>query len=69
MDYIAGFFELLGLWYVGNKSKYGFIISIIGNLVWVIYVILNNHTYGLLLVVIPAMFINVRNFFKWYKNN
>jgi hypothetical protein len=68
MDFIAGLFELLGLWIVGNKSKWGFIINIIGGICWVLYVMYSGHTYGLLVVVIPALFINTRNFIKWKKN-
>lgn len=68
MDYIASILELLGIWIIGNKSKWGFIIFMIAGLCWMIYVGINKHTYGILLVVLPALVINTRNFIKWSKN-
>jgi len=67
MDFIAGILELTGLWIVGNKNRLGFIINIVCGLTWITYVITNQTTYGLLIVVIPALFINTRNFIKWTK--
>lgn len=67
MDWIAGFFELLSGWIVGNKNKWGFILAIGCNLCWILYVFINRQTYGLLLVVIPAVCINTRNFMRWHK--
>jgi len=64
MDYIAAIFELLGLYVIGSKSKNGFLFNIIGNIIWVI-VSFHSHLYGLLLVTIPAIFINIYNYRKW----
>jgi len=67
MDFIIAIIELLGSWIVGNRNKIGFIFLAISNISWVIYVFYNKETYGLLVVVIPAFFINIRNFIKWLK--
>jgi nicotinamide riboside transporter PnuC len=64
MDFIAGFFELFGLICIGQKSKFGFISNFIGSVVWV-YIALTLPLYGLLLVVVPALFINSYNFYLW----
>ena len=64
MDIIAGILELTGSWLIGNKKRIGFIINIIACSMWV-YVAFISHVYGLLIVVIPAIFINIRNFKKW----
>lgn len=64
IDWLAGLFELLGLYVVGNKNKFGFLFNICGNVLW-IYVAFEYQVYGLLLVVIPALFINFRNYLKW----
>ncbi len=66
-SWLASAAELTGLWMVGNKKKYGFLVSIIGNLIWVAVALLGLPATGLLLVVIPAIVINIRNFFKWKK--
>lgn len=64
MDIIAGLFELFGLWIIGNKSRIGFMFNLIGCCFW-IYVAIDKHIYGLLIVVLPALFINGRNYMRW----
>ncbi len=68
MDWIASILELTGLYVVGNKNKIGFTISMLGCISWIVYVFISKSTYGLLLAVIPAFFINFRNFLKWSKH-
>lgn len=65
MDWLAGIFELLGLYIIGCRSKSGFLFNITGNLLWILYVFISNSTFGLLLVVIPALLINIINYGKW----
>ena len=65
MDFIIAAFELAGGWVVGNKNKIGFILLMVSNVGWVAWVLITGQTYGLLLVVIPAFVINVRNYMKW----
>ena len=65
MDFLIALFELVASWIVGNKNKIGFILLAISNIGWVVYVFINHHTFGLLLVVVPAFFINIRNWLRW----
>jgi len=69
VDWIAGILELCGLYIVGNKNKIGFLVNIVCGLCWISYVIFSMSTYGFLIVVIPALVINTRNFIKWYKED
>ena len=64
MDFLAGGFELVASYVIGNKKRIGFLLNLIGNSIWV-YVAFKMHIYGLLLVVIPAMIFNVRNYRRW----
>lgn len=66
-DWIAAILELSGGWVVGNKNRWGFMLNLACGIMWVTYVIVSKSTYGLLLVVVPAMGINIRNFIKWGK--
>ena len=66
IDFIAGGLDLSAAVVIGNKNRNVFILSFIGNTVWV-YVAFQVELYGLLLIVIPALLLNVRNFFKWRK--
>lgn len=66
MDFIAAFFELLGIWLVGNKRRIAFISLILCNITWAI-VAIQHHLYGLLITVIIAFTLNIVNFHKWKK--
>ena len=64
IDFVAGAFELCGLWCVGNKWRIGFMLNLIGSVAW-IYVSIKMQIFGLLLVVVPAIVLNIRNYRKW----
>ena len=68
MDWVAAAIELFGSWFVGNKKRYAFVLLFLCNICW-IYVAVDHKIYGLLIVVIPALFINIRNFVKWGNND
>jgi hypothetical protein len=68
LDYIAAIFELLGLYLIGNRSWYGFASNIIGGILWILAVFISHEMFGLLLVVIPAIILNIININKWKKN-
>lgn len=66
LDFIAAFFELLGLFLIGKKKWHGFISNIIGCLIWIFVATdSKNEIQGLLLVVIPAIIINILNIKQW----
>ena len=65
IDWVAGGLEITGGWLVGNKNWVGFCLNALGCVLWIAYVLTSKHTYGLLLVVIPMLFVNVRNIIKW----
>lgn len=65
MDYIAALLDLLQLYLLGIKNKYGFIIGACANVAWVTYMFMTNSTYGLLLITVPAFILNIVNFYKW----
>jgi nicotinamide riboside transporter PnuC len=66
MDIVAGLLELTASWLVGNRNRKCFVFYICANLFW-IYVALDKHIYGLLIICIPSIYINIRNSFKWKK--
>lgn len=68
IDWIAGAFELTGSWIIGNKNKYAFVCWMICGVLWAI-VAFKTGVYGLLIVVIPSFFMNMRNFCKWCRTN
>jgi hypothetical protein len=66
MDWLAGGCELSGLWLIGSKRRLGFLLNIAGCSLWVA-VSLRSEIYGLLLVVLPAIVVNARNYLAWRK--
>tara|TARA_B100001964_G_C14233034_1_gene600977 strand:+ start:200 stop:421 length:222 start_codon:yes stop_codon:yes gene_type:complete len=68
MDWIAGFLELCGGWCIGYKKKLGFIFNVAAAFGW-IYVAVDKEVYGLLLVVIPLITINIKNYCLWHKDD
>ena len=63
-DFIAGGLELIGLYLIGQKKRSGFLITAIGCAVWII-VAISEQVYGLLLVVVPAIVLNIYNLVRW----
>jgi hypothetical protein len=59
---------LVACWLIGSKRRYAFLIGLVGNLVWIVYVVTSASAHGLLLVCIPMAGINIRNFLKWGKS-
>ena len=66
IDWIAATFAIIGVYLIGNKNKYGFLICVISGLLWLI-VALYTGLYGLFLEVTPLFFLNIFNFIKWKK--
>ena len=66
MDVLAAIFEIAGAWLVGNKNKWGFVLFMVGNLLW-FGTGLKYQLVGLLIVSVVFGLINIRNYRKWTK--
>jgi nicotinamide riboside transporter PnuC len=64
MDWLAAILEILGLWRIGNYDKKGFVLSLLCNITWG-YVAIKMELYGLLIVVGLSVVLNIRNYWKW----
>jgi len=65
MDFLAGSVELFGLWKVGSGKRWGFLFGALCNALWITHVLTSRQSWGLLLVVVPALAINLRNWRAW----
>jgi hypothetical protein len=63
-DIFAGIVELVACYLVGNKNRIAFPLFIIAGITW-IFVAVDRHIFGLLIVVVPSIGINIRNYIKW----
>jgi len=66
MSYLAAITELLAKIVVGQKSKWGHLLHILGGGLWT-YVALRYGMYALLIITVPAFFVNAYNFRKWHR--
>jgi len=64
LDWIAGAIEISGNWLIGNKKRTGFVLNFVCQILWIV-VAIRAKVYGLLLVVVPGIIVNIRNFIKW----
>ena len=64
LDWIAAAIALLGVYIIGTKNKYGFLICIISGVIWCIVASLTR-VHGLFLEVVPMFVLNIWNFNKW----
>ena len=68
LDWIAAVIALLGVYIIGRKNKYGFLICMVSGAIWCIVAVLTG-VYGLLLEVLPLFAMNLFNFNKWRKED
>lgn len=66
LDWIAAFFEISGLWIVGNKKRAGFLFLMVGSILWIAIGLING-LYGLCVAASILEIAAVRNYFKWKK--
>jgi hypothetical protein len=66
IDWVAAILELTGDWCIGCKKRIGFILRLMGCVFWV-WVAMTAEIFGLLAIVLVAVFINIRNYNKWRK--
>ena len=68
MGWIGNIFIILGLWFVGNKKRWAFILSVIGETCWIIHSFLIQ-MYDLAIICIVFALLAARSWYKWGKDN
>lgn len=71
IGWTASFIECVGMYMVGHKLKWGFLVTAVGNVLWILIAlgIIKSGYSGLILILAAALFINIRNFLKWHKGD
>ncbi len=67
IDILAMLITFTGIYLIGNKKRYGFMVASIGNLIWVtlgFWV----QSIGLMFANIVIILIYIRNYIKWNNN-
>ncbi len=65
IGWVAAVFELAGVYVIGNRSRIGFVLSAVGNVLWIVFVLLSSQSWGLLLVCPVALVLNFRGWRRW----
>ncbi len=68
LDWAAMVLSVLAVWMLGNKNKYGFVVFITANIIWVILGAALMHSYGIILGNIFFLVSDTRGFLNWNKD-
>jgi hypothetical protein len=66
-DILIGLIELYALWLIRNRNRYGFLLGVTAGISWILYALVNQHTYGLIIICLPAAYLNLTGFRLWGK--
>lgn len=66
-SYLLSAVGITGLWVAGNKSKWGWVIGLSAQALWLTYSIITGQ-YGFLLSAFAYGFVYTRNLIKWRKD-
>jgi nicotinamide riboside transporter PnuC len=66
LQWVGNLFVFLGVWYVGEKKRFCFLYSIIGNVLWVWYSC-RTHLWSMVFLAGLFTILAVRNWYKWGK--
>lgn len=66
IDIIATAITFAGIYYLGNKKRNGFIMTTIGNFLWLFFGLMTSSV-GIIIANIGIAFLNIRGFYKWKK--
>jgi len=68
ISYILGPITILGLYLVGQKNKYGFLVTFFNELLWAYWITITPGTKGLYIVCVVTAIISLRSYRKWCKD-
>lgn len=65
LDWVAGFIELGATYLIGNKKRVGFVLHTFACILWIV-VSFRTGVHGLLVLMVPSIVVNTRNWIKWW---
>jgi hypothetical protein len=66
LDWLAMTLTFSAIYLLGNKTRYGFLVMMVGNACWTI-IGLWAHSYGMVIANLGFFAMNVRGYVKWAK--
>lgn len=68
MDWIAGILTLMGMWMVGEKNRWGFMVLFLNEFVWLYVILTREEIMGFLPLCFALIYINIKAFIDWGKD-
>ena len=67
-SYILGALTILGLYLVGQKNKYGFLVTFFSEFLWAYWISITPGAKGLYIVCVVVAIISLKNYISWGKD-
>jgi hypothetical protein len=68
ISWVGNVFICLGLWHIGNKKRWAFLLSILGEMAWIIYS-LQTRLWSLAFICCVFATLAARSWVKWGKSS
>ena len=68
LSYIISFITCLGLYLVGKKNKYGFLITFFNEFLWAYWIAITPGAKGLYVVCVVTAIISLKSYMMWCKD-
>lgn len=68
LDWIATGLLIIGLWQIGNKKRWGFLFTFVGELLWLAFAIFIAHIWSIAVLSAIFAFLAMRNYLQWGKD-
>lgn len=68
VDILSTTATFIGIYYLGNRKRVGFIMTCIGNILWLTFGIMTG-SLGLIVANVGLAALNIRAYFRWKKSN
>lgn len=64
MNWLGNAFILIGLYLIGNKKRYAFLFSVVGEALWMVWSI-RERIWSLALITLVFAALAIRSYIKW----
>lgn len=64
IDLLATAFTLIGIYYLGEKRHEGFLLTLCGNILWLLFGLITQ-SIGILIANLCIALLNIRGYYKW----
>lgn len=65
LSILAGIIELIGIYLLSIRNRFGFIVNLVAGLTWITYTLITDNAMGLLIICPIGLFINTKGFVLW----